>query len=248
MTYIHIDIKLSITDNNVIILPLHYNYLVQSAIYNSISDKLADFLHNVGYSTEKRTFKLFSFSRLNGLYKIYPKDNKIKFYSPISLTITSPIDEFCQDLVNTLLTKGYMRFSNYDLKIEHINLRKVKVDENEVVIKTLSPITVYRTFFKADGTKYTCFFQPGEIQFRNLILDNLLRKYKALYKEDFETSNFNIYPIVKTRQHIIKYKNTVIKAYSGNMKISGPKELIQLMIDGGGGAKNSQGFGCIDIL
>ena len=60
--YIHIDIKLT-TDNDEIVLPIHYNYIVQSAIYNSISDELADFLHNTGYSTEKRTFKLFLFHR-----------------------------------------------------------------------------------------------------------------------------------------------------------------------------------------
>lgn len=247
MIYIHIDIELTYY-NDEIILPIHYNHLVQSAIYNSISKELADFLHNIGYSTEKRTFKLFSFSCLNGRFKIYRGDNKIKFYSPINLTISSPIDEFCETLVNTLLTNGYMRFLKYDLNVAHINLRKVREAKNQVRIKTLSPIVVYSTLLKADGSKYTCYFQPGEPEFRNLILGNLLRKYKALYKEDFIVNYFNINPIGKIKMHIIKYKNTVIKAYSGNLEVSAPKELIQLMLDCGLGGKNSQGFGCIDIL
>jgi len=245
--YIHIDIKLT-TDNDEIVLPIHYNYIVQSAIYNSISDELADFLHNTGYSTEKRTFKLFSFSQLNGSFRLYRKDGKIKFYSPINLTISSPIDEFCETLVNTLLTKGYMQFLNYDLSIEHINLRRVRAGKNEVRIKTLSPIVVYSTLLKADGNKYTCYFQPGEPKFEELILGNLLRKYKALYKDDFIVDYFNIHPISKIKMHIIKYKSIVIKAYSGCMKVSAPKELIHLMLDCGLGGKNSQGFGCIDIL
>jgi len=45
----------------------------------------------------------------------------------------------------------------------------------------------------------------------------------------------------------MQYKNTVIKAYSGLITVSGPIEFLQMMVDSGVGSKNSQGFGCIDI-
>jgi len=45
-----------------VILLLHYNHMVQSMIYSSISAELADFLHNQGFTHGKRAFKLFTFS------------------------------------------------------------------------------------------------------------------------------------------------------------------------------------------
>ena len=51
MILIHIDITLQ--SERVIKLPIHYNYIIQSAIYNSISDELAEFLHNTGYCIGK---------------------------------------------------------------------------------------------------------------------------------------------------------------------------------------------------
>ena len=42
----HLNIYLESVDE--LNLPLHYNHLVHSAIYNSIDAELADFLHNEG--------------------------------------------------------------------------------------------------------------------------------------------------------------------------------------------------------
>jgi len=48
-----------------VVLPIHYNYLVQSFIYSTIDEKMADFLHNKGYG-ETRKFRLFCFSNIMG--------------------------------------------------------------------------------------------------------------------------------------------------------------------------------------
>lgn len=47
---------------------------------------------------------------------------------------------------------------------------------------------------------------------------------------------------------IIKYKGTVIKGYSGDFILKGNPELIKLAYDTGLGSKNSQGFGCIEVM
>ena len=52
------------------VLPLHYNHIIQGMIYKAINTQLAIFLHNKGFQNKGRSFKLFTFSRLNGRYEI----------------------------------------------------------------------------------------------------------------------------------------------------------------------------------
>ena len=64
-------IAFEFTFNNKLILPLNYNYILQGFIYNNIADKkIQEFIHNKGFTYEKRHYKLFTFSRLMGKYKI----------------------------------------------------------------------------------------------------------------------------------------------------------------------------------
>jgi len=44
------------------------------------------------------------------------------------------------------------------------------------------------------------------------------------------------------------YKETVIKAYSCRFRLGGPKELISLALNAGLGSKNSQAFGCPEVI
>ena len=80
------------------------------------------------------------------------------------------------------------------------------------------------------------------------MLDNLLKKYEILNKQDIVIDNFNIYPISKIKMNIVQYKGIIIKGYSGYFSVSGDNKLLQVMVDCGIGSKNSQGFGCIDIV
>jgi len=48
-------------------LPFNYNKILQGFIYRNIMDKdLARFIHDRGFSYEKRKYKMFTFSRLQG--------------------------------------------------------------------------------------------------------------------------------------------------------------------------------------
>lgn len=71
-------------------LPLNYNHIVQSIIYRAIGTMpdYADFLHNEGYSLEKRQYKMFQFSQLSGDY--YIQNKQIIFKSYIVFEIRSP--------------------------------------------------------------------------------------------------------------------------------------------------------------
>jgi CRISPR-associated endoribonuclease Cas6 len=52
----------------------------------------------------------------------------------------------------------------------------------------------------------------------------------------------------QVKMHVMKYKSTVIKGYSGKLLLTGPKELLQITVDAGLGSKGSQGFGCVEVI
>jgi CRISPR-associated endoribonuclease Cas6 len=243
---IHIEICLNAEEP--LYLPIHYNHIIQAVILNSIDSDLADFLHNIGYSFKERTFKMYTFSRLNGAFYMDRANGRIVFENKLKLIISSPLDKFCHSFANVLLSKGKMRLGNKEVQIERVRVIRHVVQGESVVVKTLSPVVAYSTLYKADGRKYTCYFQPGEPDYNDLIDGNLRRKYVALYKEEPPEGKVKVISKGRTGLNIVKYKGFIIKGCSGRLLLQGPGALLQVGIDAGLGSKNSQGFGCIEII
>src|SRR5690606_36107141 len=108
-------------------LPIHYNSAVQGMIYKNISEELAEFLHDKGFLYEKRPFKLFTFSRLLGEYSIDKITDSITFSNKVSLVISSPVEEFCNQLGNHLLLKDKIQLYNNEVKVEKLELAYEKI-------------------------------------------------------------------------------------------------------------------------
>jgi len=248
-------IELSGPDNNHITIPVHYNYLVQSAIYAALDNTFADFLHNTGFEGGGRRFKLFAFSRLTGAYRFNAATGEITYTSPVKLIVSSPVDRFCESLVNGLLTRNSLRIGPATLRLQGVKVdRPLITDEvnahvqKQIRVKTLSPVVVYSTLLRPEGNKYTCYFQPGDGDFSRLVTENLYKKYQAVYGAAPPEEEIRIKPLRQPKLRIIKYKNFVIKGYSGILSMSGPASLLQVAVDAGLGAKNSMGFGLLEMI
>lgn len=226
-----------------IILSVDYNYNIQSFIYKNISSEMADFLHEKGYYFKERNFKLFTYSKLLGKCT-FDKDNKsFCFKPPVTLYISSPVDDFIVSFANHILTSNNLYICNNKLEVESIELERDK-PEKEIYIKTLSPIVVYSTLFEATGTKYTCYFMPGESKFNSLIQENL-RKKTIAFGFDPQDGILSIEPVGRIEQKIVTYKGFIIKGSEGKFKLKSNENLIDMALNSGLGSKNSQGFGCI---
>jgi CRISPR-associated endoribonuclease Cas6 len=240
---IHIEICLNAEEP--LYLPIHYNHIVQAVIYNLLDEKMASFLHKKGFKYEKRAFKMFAFSKLLGRFKFKKSEQKITFYTPVSLIISSPYDDFCNSLASSLVLRKKIKMGHTDLVASAITLNKETVEDNKILIKTLSPIVAYSTFLKPSGGKYTCYFQPGEKEHNRIITNNIKKKFVAFYGLEPPKGDIELKPLEQPKLSIINYKGTVIKGYSGKFIMEGPTSLIQMSIDSGLGSKNSQGFGCL---
>jgi len=60
-------------------IPIHYNYLIQAAIYAALPEEMAARIHNEGFTAGKRSFKMFSFSRLMGWFTLDKAAGTISF-------------------------------------------------------------------------------------------------------------------------------------------------------------------------
>lgn len=244
----YIKLKLSSIDGKEIRLPIQYNYYIQSMIYKLLEERMSDFLHEKGFELGKRQFKMFCFSQLIGNYRICKENKEITFANEVDLYISSPMLEFLTQLSNSLLLSNHITLSNENLFVKSLEVKNELINSDKVIVRTLSPITVYSTLYRAEGGKYTCYYSPKDKEFGKLVSENIIKKYVAYLKKEPVTKQFCIKPIGKSRLHVLTYKGTLIKGYSGKFILDGEKELIELALVSGLGSKNAQGFGYIKLL
>ena len=231
------------------VIPIHYNYYVQSFLYKSISPKLARILHDHGFPIGKRKFRLFTFSRILGQYQIRKNIERIFFASPFRIVVSSAMKEFVEEIAEELIRREEVRISYQNVHLNSVEVSDTPIRQDKLKIKMLSPVTIYSTLSKADGGKKTYYYSPFENEFSQLISGNARKKFRAFYEKepngDIQLTPLNVN---KSNEKIISYKGTVIKGWMGIYELSGDQQLMKLAYDAGLGGKNSQGFGCFEVL
>jgi CRISPR-associated endoribonuclease Cas6 len=231
------------------VVPIDYNYQIQGFLYKSISPKLARILHNKGFQVGKRKFRLFTFSRILGDYEVNKTDGSIKFLSTFRLVVNSVLNEFIQELAEELLRRKTVRIASHSVSLSSAEVADSTIERDKVRIKTLSPVTIYSTLSHPDGRKKTYYYSPFESEFAHLISENARKKFMAYYKREASGSiSLSPLKVNSGNQKIVSYKGTIIKGWTGIYELSGDRELMKIAYDAGLGGKNSQGFGCFEVI
>ncbi|MGY4687489.1 CRISPR-associated protein [Petrotoga mexicana DSM 14811] len=239
---------------NSLILPLNYNHIIQAFILDLIDNaEYRNFVHNEGFSYKKRKYKLFSFSRLNGKFSLNQKDKTIEFFDNVSLKISSHDKNLIQYCADSLLFKDDFELLGQKIHVEKLEYDDLEIKNDKIKVKTLSPITVYSTM-EQNSSKKTVYFSPNDDNFSKLIRENLIKKYLAYYDsylpKEISNDEFVIKEANQKRSKMIitKYKNFIIKGWHGTFVIQGNPTLLKIGYDSGFGAKNSQGFGLVEVI
>jgi len=205
---------------------------------------LSKFLHDIGFLYGKRRFKLFTFSKIIG--KLHGKSKKrgLLFFEPeITLYFSSPLIDIVSSSVKTFLKKDDLFLGKNRLSLSSIELVKSDVDE-EITVRCLSPITVYKT---PEGERRFHYLNPWQEEFYELIKKNLVKKYEIVYSKNYK-GEFEMEPakVMKGYKKKVLYRGTLIEAWEGYFKLRGDPEIIKLALEAGLGAKNPQGFGMVE--
>lgn len=191
---------------------------------------------------------MFSFSQLQGIFQLNINEKTICFPGEVKLTVTSPLHNFCQSLADGLGNRGVLRIGVGEAKVEKIYTRIPLVGKEEVVVRTLSPVVLYSTFRGPEERKYTVYFQPRDPDYARLLNENLCNKYRAFYGTEPPAGRVEAQALGQQKKRIIDFNGTIIQGYSGKLVLTGPIPLLQLALDSGLGGKNSQGFGCLEMV
>ena len=117
-------IKLVLKPENELVLPINYNYYVQSMIYRLLQDvpQYSSFLHDCGYHMGALKFRLFTFGPITGHYRVL--DKIIKFDGRIELEIRSVSEEFIFILRNALRSRESLWLKGQSVRMINVSMYK----------------------------------------------------------------------------------------------------------------------------
>lgn len=237
-------LKIKLRGNSSIILPKNYNHILQAFFYKNMDATLSKFLHDIGFPYGKRRFKLFTFSKVIGKQVAKVKKKGLIIFEPeITLYFASPLMDIVSSTAKVFLKKENLFLGKNRMSLESVEVLKPKVQE-EIIVKCLSPITVYRT---PHGDKRFIYLNPWEEEFYELLRKNLIKKYELIYGKAYK-GKLEIAPVKvkKNYKKKIVFKGTLIEAWEGYYKINGEEEIVRIALEAGLGSKNSAGFGMVE--
>lgn len=236
-------------DRENVVVPLNYNTAVQGLIYSLIRPTLPQ-VHDVGYSNGGRKMRLFVFSRLLG--KVHEvKNGCIIFRTPVAIKVASPHESFIEALAEGLLHTPVIDIAGVKLLFHGLSVQaSANFPDKSASFVAISPVTVYSTLFTPDGRKKTYYYHPSENEFAQQVQVNLRRKATllGLPPEVSESITLKSVRVRSSDQKVLYFKDTVIKGWLGQYTLEGDPRMLQIALDCGIGAKNSQGFGMLEPI
>lgn len=228
-----------------LILPLNYHHILQAIIYRNLNSSKGydEFLHDEGYFYGSRNFKMFTFSLLQGKYDIV--DRNIVFRKEVFFEVRSP-DIFMIKMLADNISRNGIDYGERHIDAVEVLLGDETVEESEILVKMVSPVTVYTTI---QETGKTYFHSPDEPEFARLVNENFIRKYIACYGAQPE-GDVLLRPVdVGSRdKYVTNYKNFYISGWMGTYCLNGQRKYLDFLFQAGLGNRNSQGFGMFNIL
>lgn len=252
MILLRIEIQLLPKENGMLSLPRVNLYMVQAMVYGLLEREFAAQLHDVGFELGKRRFKLFGFGWLKGEGRPQISKDQITFKPPIRLTITSPVEGILSQLAGGALEREILRLGNNLLECRGVRVEDPHVEGDEAVLQAISPVSCYSTLRRPDGRPYTAYHDPREKTFQDQIHDNLVKKFQVLHPDRvIPEGRVSFRPIGNPRLQVARFRpddSMPIKGWWGRFRLQGPGELLRIGLDAGLGAKNSAGWGCMELI
>ena len=228
-------IIIHLENKNGLRLPLDYGYRVSSALYRlaSADEEYSEFLHDCGYGTDGRRYKLFTYSPLKGHYRI--EDKRICFDGDIS-------ERFCEAVKSTLLTNGSVKIMDTVLPVKMTEVNDRHLTAAEADIETVSPIVV-----SSSENGKTVYYSPEDDCWEEMINFTLYRKFTAAYGEE-PPSVVKLGLLGKPKKVVTRVKGIWVTGYHARLHLAAHPLVTAFLYETGLGAKNSQGFGMFEDL
>lgn len=250
------------------LLPFNYQYPLSAAIYKIIQRDdatFASFLHDKGYGIKR--FKLFTFSDIRIPFAS-KGDRMLLLAKQGSLKICFHVPVASEHFLKGLFAEEKILIGDQNsqviFRIEDvencISPLPIPIDNMiTVILEPISPLVVGSRPREASLYRY---YSPYEISFIEWLLYSWIEKFKVVSGLDIIMldeikKKINIEALFFGRPPIerrITIKNGQVDAQKlrgytkFRLKITAPKEMIELALNSGLGLKNSIGMGCVQLI
>jgi len=245
------------------IIPINYQYEISSWIYKVLAEadpKYATFLHREGYTTEKKRFKLFTFSQLSSTrYEIQKRDSRLKILEgECSLLISFHINQAAENFVMGLFKDQKFglgdRISQADFVVKEVALVPLLDFKEKMCYHILSPMII-----SANSTenKYEDYLSPSDERFEERFKKNLLDKYLSTGQAidlAWQETPINLKILSKEpKAKLITIKahtkeESKVKGYMFDFELTAPPQFQKIGFLAGFGRFCSQGFGAVGVV
>ena len=251
-------LTLELTNPRERILPLNYQYELSSWIYhalNSADPAFAIWLHDKGYTDDRKQFKLFTFSNLVIPQRRIQADRLEIRSRDISMIITMLPDEMGSHFITGLFQDQSFalgdRLTQVPLKVASVEGLAEPAFSGNMSFTALSPLLIS---YKYPEDRYARYLSPDQPDYPALLFRNLKEKYRTFFKKEFpfneREGKLEILTPPRKKGILIKAgtpSESKIIGYQYDFRITAPVELLRLGYYTGFGEKNSMGFGCGEV-
>lgn len=229
-----------------LMVPWNYRTALTGAIYDilKVADKeYSHWLHDEGYVSQNRRYRLFVYSNLRPLH-FRASQNGLQTNGSFVWEVASPDSLFVETFLKGLDHRNMnVSLFNVDLPVIDVVKSDLPSIPSNRTWKTISPIVVSTW----DGkSKQPIYRNAAEPEFANSLEANLKSKWEAFHQKKWEGDSFGI-RVWNPKSTLVPVFNINIRAWYLHLQMWGSEELIRFAYDVGLGEKNSQGFGMIEI-
>lgn len=247
-------------------LPFNYQYPLSAAIYKIIQTAdagFASFLHDRGYGSNHKSFKLFTFSDIKTPFQ-KAGDRMQMLTSEAELILCFYMPQAAENFIKGLFLNQRLEIADHKSKtmflVQQVESLPYLTEEsvNPVVMHPLSPIVAG----KKNARGHYDYRSPEDADFAECLIHNWVEKYAAIYAMENEVAEeikkaiqlkVKLFPH-PPQQRLITIKGgtieeTKIRGYTRfRMEVKAPGELLQVALGAGLGLHNAQGMGCVGVV
>ena len=236
-------------------LPFNYSFAVAALIYRTLgqaSEEFAAHLHEEGFTSQNRKFKLFTFSRLD--LKILDRHNdQLRLADRnVTLQVSSPVSQFVKHFVEGLFQSDTFIISNAAFALANAETLPSPEFTERMTFRALSPIT---EMTDVEGSKHGRFLDLSD-NWSEITRRNLLHKYYALHgKKPADdrlhwTWDREYIAAAERRGRRLSTLTDIhgikVRGWRVPFTVEGSRELIELGYEAGFGNRNSMGHGMVE--
>lgn len=200
--------------------------LFQSYIYTALDNKEHDgYKHSNGKLFKAMNFKIaYIENEIHAKYVALDKENE---------------KQLAQYMLMNSLKLGEIHLSNTSISV---------VERNSKISSPMRVGGFVSVNIKDGKSSKKIYLEPKSAKFQEILHNNTLQKYEALFKKSYEGVLKIKLIEQKPRERIFHYSKGIMKAWFGVYEIEANSDMLEMILDTGMGANCMQGLGFLELI